>query len=171
KYDSNEDVFNQLYTWSYLDLIGSSINTDECKRYFIQGQPVLQSMGRQLKETCVLVDDKSQYKSDGLMKLFNLKDLELLLLETSGHFKNSDKYIADEYSFASVAKFSQCLLEQAVKNITDVENEHQKNSSKFRHNPEDYTQLSSIVSPVIIKLTKDSAGMGNLGPMYSPPHH
>lgn len=91
KYDSNEDVFNQLYTWSYLDLIGSSINTDECKRYFIQGQPVLQSMGRQLKETCVLVDDKSQYKSDGLMKLFNLKDLELLLLETSGHFKNSDK--------------------------------------------------------------------------------
>ncbi|KAI8065028.1 hypothetical protein BDF21DRAFT_455113 [Thamnidium elegans] len=40
---------------------------------------------------CVFVDEKSQYKSDGLAKFFNLKDLELLLLETSGHFKNSDK--------------------------------------------------------------------------------
>lgn len=72
------------------------------------------------------MDEKSQYKSDGLVKISNLKDLEILLLESSGHFSNSDKVkinldhhkgiygilamlkcIADEYSFASVAKFSQ----------------------------------------------------------------
>lgn len=72
------------------------------------------------------MDEKSQYKSDGLVKVSNLKDLEILLLESSGHFSNSDKVkinldhhkgiygilamlkcIADEYSFASVAKFSQ----------------------------------------------------------------
>ncbi|KAI7905809.1 uncharacterized protein BX663DRAFT_500982 [Cokeromyces recurvatus] len=250
KYNSNEDAFNQLYTWPYLGLIGRSVNTDECKGYFIQGQPVLQSMSRQLKEVGIFADKRSQYKSDGLVKLLNLKDLELLLLETSGHFENNDKVkisldhhkgvygilamlkcIADEYSFASVAKFSQvkvfflhaaetklhlwsmryqpdglfdlwrelclevkphfedraiflpqlikfcwntkCLLEQAVKNIIDIKKEHQENSSKFRYNPESYTQLSSIVNPVIVKLTKeeDSTGMGDLGPMYSPPHH
>ncbi|EPB83021.1 hypothetical protein HMPREF1544_10251 [Mucor circinelloides 1006PhL] len=129
-YDANEDAFNQLYTWPYLDLIGNSINTEECKGYFIQGQPILQSMDQQLKATGVSVDDKSQYKTDG-------------------------------------------VSEQAVRNITGVKNEHQENSSKFRYNPEDYTQLSSIVNPVIIKLTKkeDSTGMGNLDPMYSPPHY
>ncbi|CAO0801821.1 unnamed protein product [Mucor circinelloides] len=83
-YDANEDAFNQLYTWPYLDLIGNSINTEECKGYFIQGQPILQSMDQQLKATGVSVDDKSQYKTDGLVKLFNLKNLELLLLETLG---------------------------------------------------------------------------------------
>lgn len=71
KYDSNEDAFNQLYTWPYLDLIGSSLNTNEWKGYFIEGQPVLQSMSQQLKETGVFVDEKSQYKSDGLVKLFD----------------------------------------------------------------------------------------------------
>ncbi|KAG1139547.1 hypothetical protein G6F37_005795 [Rhizopus arrhizus] len=231
KHDSNEDAFNQLYTWPYLQLIGNNISIDEYKGYFIQDQPVLQSMGRHLKETPVFVDEKSQYKSDGLVKVSNLKDLEILLLESSGHFSNSDKCIADEYSFASVAKFSQvkvfflhaaetklhlwsmryrpdgffdlwrelcleikplfedriiflpqlikfcwntkCLLEQAVKNIIDVKNEHQANCSKFRYNTENYTQLSSIINPIIIKLTKeeDSAGMGNLGPLYSPPHY
>jgi len=69
--------------------------------------------------------------------------------------------------------FINSVSEQAVRNITGVKNEHQENSSKFRSNPEDYTQLSSIVNPVIIKLTKkeDSTGMGNLDPMYSPPHY
>lgn len=122
KYDSNEDAFNQLYTWPYLNLIGNCINSG----YFIQGQPVLQSMCRQLKETGASVDEKSQYKSDGLIKLLNFNHLELLLLETSGQFGNTDKVkinfdhhkgiygilamlkcIADDYSFASVAKFSE----------------------------------------------------------------
>lgn len=60
----------------------------------------------------------------GLFKMQNYKDLEILLLETSGHFSNTDKVkvnfdhhkglygilvmleaIADEYCFASVNTF------------------------------------------------------------------
>lgn len=81
-------------------------------------------MGGQLRESCGVVDEKSQYKSDGLLKLYEYKDLEILLLETSGLFNNTDKVevnfdhhkgfygilamlknIADEYSFASVDSF------------------------------------------------------------------
>ncbi|KAL0076564.1 hypothetical protein J3Q64DRAFT_1647356, partial [Phycomyces blakesleeanus] len=70
-------------------------------------------------------DHISLYKSDGLIKLFGLKKLELALLETSGHFTNSDKVkikldhhkgmygvlsmlkcVADDFSFASVDKLS-----------------------------------------------------------------
>lgn len=124
-HDSDEDAFNQLFTWPYLHLIGKSINSHDCKGYFVQGQPFLESMSHQLKATGVSVNEKSQYKTDGMIKLFGLKNLELLLLETSGHFSNSDnvkikldhhkgiygilamlKCIADKYSFASVEKFS-----------------------------------------------------------------
>lgn len=48
-------------------------------------------MSRQLKAVDLYVDDKNQYKSDGLIKLFGLDKLELLLLETSGSFSNKDK--------------------------------------------------------------------------------
>jgi hypothetical protein len=82
-------------------------------------------MTRQLKKLNLFVDEKSLYKSDGLIKLFGLKKLELVLLETSGHFTNSNKgkikldhhkgmygalsmlkCIADDFSFASVDKLS-----------------------------------------------------------------
>lgn len=95
-------------------------------------------MSRQLKATGIIVDEKSQYKTDGLIKLFGLKNLALLLLETSGHFPNTDKVkikldnhkgmfgilamlkcIADYYSFASVESFSQIkvFFLQAAGNI------------------------------------------------------
>ncbi|KAG1468825.1 hypothetical protein G6F56_003613 [Rhizopus delemar] len=124
-YDSNEDAFNQAFVWPYLDLIGKTLNSNNCKGYFVQGQPCLVSMGRQLKATSAIVDETLQYKSDGLIKLFGLKNLELLLLETSGHFSNTDKVkikldhhkgmygilamlkcIADDFPFASVEAFS-----------------------------------------------------------------
>lgn len=124
-YDSDEDAFNQAFVWPYLDLIGKTLNNNNCKGYFVQGQPCLKSMSRQLKATGVTVDETSQYKSDGLIKLFGLKNLELLLLVTSGHFSNTDKVkikpdhhkgmygilamfkcIADDFPFASVEVFS-----------------------------------------------------------------
>ncbi|CAO3679486.1 unnamed protein product [Rhizopus stolonifer] len=248
-HDSNEDAFNQLFIWPYLHLIGKSINSHDCKGYFVQGQSLLESMSNQLKAAGVSVDEKSQYKTDGMIKLFGLKNLELLLLETSGHFSNRDnvkikldhhkgiygilamlKCIADKFTFASVEKFSRvkvfflhaaetklhlwsvryhpdglfdlwresclqiqphfedrvvflpqlikfcwnakCLLVQAVNNIAEIKNEHQEFSSKYRYNPETNTHLTSIINHVILKLTKeeDATGMGNLGPIYSPPH-
>lgn len=71
------------------------------------------------------MDEKSCYKTDGLIKVFGFKKLELLVLETSGPYENTDrvklkfdhhkgmfgmlamlKTIADEYHFASVENFS-----------------------------------------------------------------
>lgn len=137
-YDSNEDAFNQAFVWPYLHLIGKMLSNNSCKGYFVQGQPCLKSMARQLKATGITVDETSQYKSDGLIKLFGLKNLELLLLETSGHFSNTDnvkikldhhkgmygilamlKCIADDFPFASVEAFSRVkvFFVQAAGNI------------------------------------------------------
>lgn len=57
----------------------------------MQGQPYLKSMRRQLKTFSLSVDDKNQYKFDGLIKLFVFKKLKLLLLETFGCLINKDK--------------------------------------------------------------------------------
>lgn len=98
---------------------------DDCNPDFVQGQPYLESMSRQLKSANLYVDDKNQYKSDGLVKLFGLKNLEFVLLETSGSFINKDKNklkldhhkgvygalsmlkcIVDDYAYASLKSFS-----------------------------------------------------------------
>lgn len=82
-------------------------------------------MSRQLKAVNLYVDDKNQYKSDGLVKLFGLNKLELLPLETSGSFANKDKNkgkldhhkgvygalamlkcIADDYQYAKLKTFA-----------------------------------------------------------------
>lgn len=57
----------------------------------MSGQPRLESMSKQLEANGIFVDEKSCYKSDGLMKLFGFKKLEMLVLETSGHFGNTDR--------------------------------------------------------------------------------
>ncbi|KAG1141016.1 hypothetical protein G6F37_005338 [Rhizopus arrhizus] len=98
--------------------------TNDCKADFVKGQPILESMTKQLKALGHFVDDKSQYKSDGLVKLFGLKEIELVLVEVSGCFNNKDKVklnfdhhkgmfgalamiksIADQYEYASVDQF------------------------------------------------------------------
>lgn len=81
-------------------------------------------MSRQLRVTGMMIDEKFQYKSNGLVKLFGLKNLEQLLLETSGNFSDTDKtkskldhhkgmfgilamlkYIVDTFPFGSVETF------------------------------------------------------------------
>ncbi|PHZ10999.1 uncharacterized protein RHIMIDRAFT_314428 [Rhizopus microsporus ATCC 52813] len=59
----------------YLNVIAKSITIDVCNPDFIQGQPYLESMSRQLKVVSLYVDDKNQYKSDGLVKLFWFKQV------------------------------------------------------------------------------------------------
>lgn len=118
-----EDGFNQISVYPYAKIIGKSLKAN-VKPDFIQGQPILQSMTRQLKLSNLYFNDSSQYKSDGLIKLFGLKNIELLLLETSGCFDNKEKIklnfdhhkgmfgclamlksIADEFEYASIDKF------------------------------------------------------------------
>ncbi|KAI8094450.1 hypothetical protein BDF21DRAFT_436294 [Thamnidium elegans] len=124
--DQNEDAFNQLFIWPYLAVVAKNITMHNCKAGFQSGQPRLESMSKQLKANDIFVDDKSCYKTDGLVKIFGLKKLELLVVETSGHFGNIDrvklkfdhhkgvfgmlamlKCIADEFYLASIEKFSE----------------------------------------------------------------
>lgn len=86
------------------------------------------------------MESKSQYKSDGLIKLFNMKNLELLLSEAPGCFDNKDKLklnfdhhksvfgaltmlkcIADDYRYASIDQFTKVkvfILNAASKTLT-----------------------------------------------------
>lgn len=57
----------------------------------ISGQPALNSMTKQLKIVGLYVDDKNVYKSDGFIKLFDLKEQDVVLVETSGCFTNNQK--------------------------------------------------------------------------------
>jgi hypothetical protein len=63
----------------------------DCKADFKPEEAFLQSMTTQLKALGLQNNDKSQYKADGLIKLYGIKDIEVLLLENSGSLNNSDK--------------------------------------------------------------------------------
>lgn len=82
------------------------------------------SMTRQLKSVGLFTDNSNVYKSDGMIKLYNMKQQEILLLETSGCFSNNDKCkinfdhhkgvfgllsmlkcVADDYQLGSVDTF------------------------------------------------------------------
>lgn len=107
-------------------MVAKSVTLLNSKAEFQSGQPRLDSMSKQLKAINIFVDERYCYKTDGLIKLFGLKKLELLVLETSGHFNNTDrvklnfdhhkgiygmlsmlKCIADDYCFGSVEKLAE----------------------------------------------------------------
>lgn len=91
---------------------------------FYKGETQLNAMTKQLKSLGLQHNDKCQYNTDALIKLFGLDKLEILLLETSGHFGNKEeskicfdhhkglfgalamfKTIADEYHLVSMELF------------------------------------------------------------------
>ncbi|RCH89682.1 hypothetical protein CU097_006147 [Rhizopus azygosporus] len=55
------------------------------------GEACLVSISKQLKELGIQDNERFQYKADGIIKLYDLKQLEILLLETSGSFGNTGK--------------------------------------------------------------------------------
>ncbi|KAG2236914.1 hypothetical protein INT48_001983, partial [Thamnidium elegans] len=182
--DQNEDAFNQLFIWPYLAVVAKNITMHNCKAGFQSGQPRLESMSKQLKANDIFVDDKSCYKTDGLVKIFGLKKLELLVVETSGHFGNIDRvklkfdHHKGVFGMLAMLKFQffwiiKGLLEQSVVNMACLKEEHQNVLKKNRHNLEKLPKLNNIVNPIILKLTKneDSNGMSSLGPIYFPPHY
>jgi hypothetical protein len=140
--DANEDAFDQLFLWTYISAIARNVNLHDCKADFVLGQPILESMTTQLKTTGAYIDDKNQYKSDGIVKLFGIKNLEILVLETSGKFSNRDKTkinfdhhkgmfgslamlkcIADAFPFGSVETFCKVkvFFLHAAGNINSLE--------------------------------------------------
>lgn len=145
-----EDGFSQLFIWPYLGIIAKSITISNCNSEFESGQPLLQSMTQQLKANGIHSHEKSCYKTDGLIKLFGIKQLELLLLETSGHFRNTDsvklnfdhhkgmfgllamlKCIADEFHFANIEKFCKVKVFFYTQQVTLYFTKYSSNSNCF----------------------------------------
>ncbi|KAG2235784.1 hypothetical protein INT48_001010 [Thamnidium elegans] len=86
-------------------------------------------MGKQLNNIPLYKEDNHSYLADGIIKLYGLKNIEILLLETSGCFGSTDKSkiafdhhkglfvalailksIADEFPMATVEAFQKCKV-------------------------------------------------------------
>lgn len=102
---------------------------DWCKAGFRPGETQLISMGKQLKNIPLYKEDNHSYLADGIIKLYGLKNIEIVLLETSGCFGSIDKSkiafdhhkglfgalamlksIADEFPMATVEAFQKCKV-------------------------------------------------------------
>lgn len=124
-HDSDEDAFNQLFLWPCLHLIWKSINAHDCKGYFCTRATIFGEYEPSSKGYRGFFEWEIPMQNRWYNKAFWLKKLEVLLLETSSHFSNSDnikikldhhkgmhdilallKGIVDEFSFTSVEKFS-----------------------------------------------------------------
>ncbi|KAI8975323.1 hypothetical protein BDF20DRAFT_599579 [Mycotypha africana] len=75
-----------------MDSVALSIqNKHDCGGDFIPGEACLSAVKKQLKDSGHLKDDRFQYNADGIIKLINVRNLELLLVETSGSYAKIDK--------------------------------------------------------------------------------
>ena len=97
--------------------------------YFVPGEDALEAMSKQLKAMGAKADNRRIYKADGVIRLAQEKDLEVLILETAGAFGREDpsktafdnskgmfallamlKTVADTYKLASVKQFRRLKL-------------------------------------------------------------
>ncbi|CAO3657461.1 unnamed protein product [Mucor hiemalis] len=108
-----------------MDSVALSIqSTHNCGSDFIPGEAYLCAIKKQLKGIVNYKGDRFQYKADGIIKMMNIRNLEILLVETSGPFANTDKTksnfdyhkgtfatlamlktIADEFNYADIDVF------------------------------------------------------------------
>lgn len=126
-----ESTFDSLFVYPFLEAVSESLaeSVNWSKAGFKPGEAPLISMKNQLKNSELYKEETVTYLADGIIKLFGLKNLDILLLETSNHFGCTDKpkinfdhhkdlfgalamlkNIADEFPFASLATFRQCKV-------------------------------------------------------------
>lgn len=105
------------------------IKKNEHAPYFIPGEGELAAMTVQLKKMGFKADKRKIYKADGIIRLAELGDLEVLVLETAGAFGRDDhaktsfdnskgmfallamlKTVADHYKYAFVEEFRKLEL-------------------------------------------------------------
>ncbi|KAG1055544.1 hypothetical protein G6F43_002499 [Rhizopus delemar] len=124
-----EATFNSLFIYPFLEAVTTWLKESEdwCKAGFRHGETPLVSMGEQLKTLPLYKEDSHIYLADGIIKLNGVKNIEILLLETSGCFGSIDrskiafdhhkglfgalamlKSIADEFPMASMEAFQKC---------------------------------------------------------------
>ena len=87
---SSESTFNHLLINKFLEAVAMSIEDerdDDKGVDFVVAEACLSSLKKQSSNQ----DSRYQYKADGIIRLFRMKDLELLLLEKSGHYGNCNQ--------------------------------------------------------------------------------
>ncbi|KAG1631872.1 hypothetical protein G6F44_010886 [Rhizopus delemar] len=84
KLESRETAFNDLLIFSFLKSVSETISecVENCKAEFEVGETPLIAMKKQLDDT----DEATLYYADGIIKLYGVKEVEVLLLETSSFF-------------------------------------------------------------------------------------
>ncbi|KAL0077720.1 hypothetical protein F4703DRAFT_1910643 [Phycomyces blakesleeanus] len=110
-FKGSEDAFSEVLVKPFVNIVARNLEPEDCKAGFFKGQPILESMTSQLKLQKVFVDLKSQYKNDGLVKLFGLKEIGVFLRLCFDNHKGMFggvamlKSIVDHYSCASIESF------------------------------------------------------------------
>ncbi|EIE84365.1 hypothetical protein RO3G_09075 [Rhizopus delemar RA 99-880] len=124
-----ESTFNSLLLYPFIEAVADFVSENMAwsKAGFRNGEAPLVSMHKQLENTELYQNDNYNYFAYGIIKLYGLKKIEVLLLETSGSFGNTDKSkisydhhkglfgalvmlknIADEFPLASMKAFQKC---------------------------------------------------------------
>lgn len=125
-----ETTFNSLFVFPFLQAVATLVAEGKtwCKAGFRTGKAPLGAINKQLKNLELYKEDNHIYLADGIIKLCGLKNLEILLLETSGCLGSTDrpkiafdhhkglfgvlamlKNIADVFSFANMDTFTKCI--------------------------------------------------------------
>lgn len=125
--EDGESVFDSLFIYPFLKAVADAIaaSSNISRADLRPGEAKLKSMSNQLKKSELYKNDKCDYLADGIIKLYGLKEIEILLLETSWHFSCMDrskhsfdhhrgifgslamlKNIADEFLFGKLDTFS-----------------------------------------------------------------
>ncbi|KAI8091240.1 uncharacterized protein B0P05DRAFT_462896 [Gilbertella persicaria] len=125
----SEVVYNTIMIFPCLEAMLSLMKDNDFEPYFVPGEDELEAMTKQLKKMGGKGDKRKIYKADGVIRLAQEDDLEILVLETAGAFGHDDhakaafdnskgmfaslamlKTIADKYKFASVTEFKKLRL-------------------------------------------------------------
>ncbi|KAG1144359.1 hypothetical protein G6F37_007464 [Rhizopus arrhizus] len=120
--EDGEAMFNDILLYPFLKAVCVASNAGVPQ--FKVGETQLRAMSKKTNESEIESDESTLYKADGIISLYSFNRLEVLLLETSGHFDSSDnskssfdhhkglfgalsmiKAIADNYSFGSLETF------------------------------------------------------------------
>ena len=88
-----ENTSNSLFLFPFLKAVATAISTelDSTKTDFCDHYVCLEAMSTQLKSLNVIVNDRTKYKADSLIRMYGFKRLETLLLETLSYFGSTDQ--------------------------------------------------------------------------------
>jgi hypothetical protein len=86
--EDGETIFNDMLAFPFLKSVAKAVaeNVKNSDEEFKMGEAPLKAMMKQLDDK----DESTLYKADGIVKLYGMKGLEVLILETSSHFGSND---------------------------------------------------------------------------------